>query len=253
LPEAVRAATKIHSLSSGQYFTVARPGARVLILPMQNLAALFDWDGVIADSSRAHETSWELLGTETGRPLPPGHFKASFGRKNEEIIPEILRWDVSPEEVVWLGRRKEQLYRRVLREHGIAPLPGVREFLFRLRAEAIPCAVGSSTERLNIDTILGLIGLGEFFQTIVAADDVTRGKPDPQVFLLGAERLGVQPRNCIVFEDAFVGLQAARAGGMKAVAVATTHPAADLRPYADRVVARLDELAVADLRALVNG
>jgi beta-phosphoglucomutase family hydrolase len=221
--------------------------------PMQNLAALFDWDGVIVDSSRAHETSWELLAAETGRPLAPGHFKASFGRKNEEIIPEILHWNVSPEEIVWLGRRKEQLYRRVLRERGIVPLPGVRDFLGRLHAEGIPCAVGSSTERLNIDTILGLIGLGEFFQTIVAADDVTRGKPDPQVFLLGAERLGVSPARCIVFEDAFVGLRAARAGGMKAVAVATTHPADQLRPHADCVVARLDELAVADLRALVNG
>ncbi len=219
---------------------------------MHELGVIFDWDGVIVDSSRAHETAWELLAAETSRPLPEGHFKASFGQKNEAIIPTILGWDVSPAEVTRLSRRKEELYRQVLRERGIASLPGAREFLATLRAAAIPCAVGSSTERLNIDTILGVIGLAGFFQEIVSADDVTRGKPDPQVFLLGAQRLGVPPGHCVVFEDAFVGLEAARAGGMKAVAVATTHPAEALRSHAARVVRRLDEVTVADLRAMVN-
>ena len=219
---------------------------------MQPLGVIFDWDGVIVDSSRAHEAAWELLGQEAGRPLPEGHFKRSFGRKNDEIIPQILGWPVSAQEIVRLGRRKEELYRQVLREQGIAPLPGVREFLAALKAAGVPCAVGSSTERLNIDTIMAGIGLGEYFNTIVSADDTTRGKPDPQVFLLGAQHLGVPPAKCVVFEDAFAGLEAARAGGMKAIAVATTHPAEKLRAHADRVVARLDEVTVAELRALVN-
>jgi beta-phosphoglucomutase family hydrolase len=220
---------------------------------VQNLGAIFDWDGVIVDSSRAHETAWERLGAETGRPLPAGHFKAGFGRKNEHIIPKILGWDLPPGQVTALGRRKEELYREVLRQTGVEPLPGVREFLAALHAAGVPCAVGSSTERLNIDTIMGVIGLDRYFSTIVAADDVTRGKPDPQVFLLGAQRLGVPPARCVVFEDALAGLEAARAGGMKAVAVATTHPAEALRAHADRVVHRLDELAVADLQSLVSG
>ncbi len=219
---------------------------------MNELGAIFDWDGVIVDSSRAHELAWERLGTETGRALPAGHFKAAFGRKNDHIIPHILKWDLSPAEVERLGRRKEELYREMLRETGIAPLPGVREFLAALQTAGVPCAVGSSTERRNIDTIMGIIGFAPFFRTIVAADDVTRGKPDPQVFLLGAERIGVPPVRCAVFEDAFAGLEAARAGGMKAVGVATTHPAEKLRGHADRVVRRLDELSVEDLRRLVN-
>lgn len=218
----------------------------------QSLGAIFDWDGVIVDSSRAHESAWELLGQETGRSLPEGHFKRSFGRKNDEIIPQILGWQVSREELVRLGRRKEELYRQVLREEGIAPLPGVREFLASLKAAGIPCVVGSSTERLNIDTIMGGIGLGEYFSAIVSADDTTRGKPDPQVFLLAAQRIGVPPENCVVFEDAFAGLEAARAGGMKAIGVATTHPADKLRPHANRVVVRLDEVTVAELRELVK-
>ena len=214
----------------------------------QKLGVIFDWDGVIVDSSRTHEAAWELLGLEAGRSLPEGHFKRSFGRKNDEIIPQILGWRVSAGEIVRLGRRKEELYRQVLREQGIAPLPGVRDFLAALKAAAVPCAVGSSTERLNIDTIMAGIGLGEYFNTIVSADDTTRGKPDPQVFLLGAQRLGVPPEQCIVFEDAFAGLEAARAGGMKAIGVATTHPAEKLRSQADRVVTRLDEVTVAELR-----
>jgi len=187
-----------------------------------------------------------------GPAAAEGHFKAGFGRKNDHIIPHILKWDVPPAEVERLGRRKEELYRAVLRDTGIQPLPGVREFLTALRAAGVPCAVGSSTERKNIDTIMGLIGFAPFFQAIVAADDVTRGKPDPQVFLLGAQRIGVPPARCAVFEDAFAGLEAARAGGMKAIGVATTHPAEKLRGHADRVVARFDELSVEELRRLIH-
>ena len=220
---------------------------------MQPIGVIFDWDGVIVDSSRAHEVAWDLLGQEAGRALPENHFKRSFGRKNDEIIPDILGWKVSPPEVTRLSRRKEELYRQVLREQGVVPLPGVRGFLARLRAAGVPCAVGSSTERLNIDTIMAAIGLGEYFGAIVSADDTTRGKPDPQVFLLAAQRLGVPPASCVVFEDAFAGLEAARVGGMKAIAVATTHPAEKLRGYANRVVSRLDEVTVAELRALVHG
>ncbi len=219
---------------------------------MERIGAIFDWDGVIIDSSRAHEVAWERLGTESGRPLPEGHFKTGFGRKNDHIIPHILRWDAPPAEVEQLGRRKEELYREVLRDTGIQPLPGVREFLTALKAAGVPCAVGSSTERKNIDTIMGLIGFAPFFRAIVAADDVTRGKPDPQVFLLGAERIGVPAGRCAVFEDAFAGLEAARAGGMKAIGVATTHPAEKLRGHADRVVARFDELSVEELRRLIH-
>lgn len=220
---------------------------------MEQLGLIFDWDGVVVDSSQAHAAAWEMLAGETGRPLPEGHFKAGFGRKNEHIIPYILGWDVAPAEVVRLGRRKEELYREVLKRSGIAPLPGVREFLTALQAAGVPCAVGSSTERKNIDTIMAVIGLAPFFRAIVSADDVTRGKPDPQVFLLAAERIGVPAARCVVCEDAFAGLEAARAGGMRSIGVATTHPAAALQGQADRVVHRLDELTVAGLRALVTG
>jgi beta-phosphoglucomutase-like phosphatase (HAD superfamily) len=95
---------------------------------------------------------------------------------------------------------------------------------------------------------LDLLGIGEFFQAIVTAEDVKQGKPDPEVFLTGAARLGCAPERSVVFEDAHVGIDAARAGGMKVVGVATTHPIEDLGA-ADIAVHRLDELEVAQLAA----
>jgi HAD superfamily hydrolase (TIGR01509 family) len=212
--------------------------------------AIFDWDGVIIDSSRHHEEGWERLAREEARTLPDGHFKAGFGRKNDYIIPEILGWTRDTVEVERLSLRKEALYRDVVGEWGIEPLPGVREWLVALQKEGVPCAIGSSTHRANIDLSLGLMGLKPFFAAIVSAEDVTRGKPDPQVFLTAARKIGRDPSKCVVFEDAHVGIEAALAGGMRVVGVATTHPREELTA-ADRAVVRLDELDPGDLGRMV--
>ena len=210
--------------------------------------ALFDWDGVIIDSSSLHEESWERLAREVARPLPPDHFKKGFGRKNEFIIPELLGWTHDPAEIRRISLRKEALYREVVAERGLSALPGVRTWLERLRDAGVPCAIGSSTHRANIDLSLGLIGLAEFFSGIVPAEDVSHGKPDPEVFLTAAARIARPPERCVVFEDAHVGIVAARAGGMRVVGVATTHPASELTA-ADLAVQRLDELQPATLAA----
>ena len=209
---------------------------------MSEWAAIFDWDGVIVDSSRQHAESWERLAKRTGHPLPTGHFERSFGMTSKRIFAEILKWPGNVAEYAWL---KEQLYRDIVAETGIEPLPGVREFLERLRGAGIPCAIGSSTPHENIDCVIKRVGLGHYFRAIVAGEDVTHGKPDPEVFLLCAQKLGFKPGHCVVFEDAHVGIDAARAAGMRVIAVATTHPAESLRD-ADRVVRRLDELSVDD-------
>ena len=216
------------------------------------IGAIFDWDGVIIDSSAHHEESWERLAKETGYSLPPGHFKRGFGMKNEVIIPNLLRWTSDSAEINRLSLRKEALYREIVLEWGLKPLPGVVTWLNQLRDHAIPCAVGSSTHRLNIDTGLQLIGLRDRFQAIVTAEDVSHGKPDPEVFLTAASRIGMAPDACVVFEDALVGIEAAHRGGMKAVAVATTNPI-DLLHTADLAVHRLDELTMPRLRELMAG
>lgn len=219
------------------------------------LGAIFDWDGVVIDSSRHHEESWNRLAREEGRSLPEGHFLKGFGMKNEAIIPGILGWTKDEAEIRRLSLRKEVLYRDIIRERGIEPLPGVRPFLEALAAAGIPRVIGSSTHRLNITTSLGLLGLAGYFtriepcDLIVSAEDVKRGKPDPEVFLLAAGRIGMEPARCVVFEDAPMGIEAALAGGMKAVGVASTHGAGVLAK-AHRLVRRLDELSVPDLETL---
>ena len=168
------------------------------------------------------------------------------GRKNESIIPEILNWAAEETQIRQLSLRKEALYREVVADWGLEPLPGVRTWLSRLRDAGVSCAIGSSTHRANIDLSLGLIGLAEFFAAIVTAEDVKQGKPDPEVFIKAALALGTAPERCVVFEDALVGIAAARAGGMKVVAVATTHLVEELSG-ADLAVRRLDGLEVEDL------
>lgn len=216
-----------------------------------SIAAIFDWDGVIIDSSAHHEESWERLADETRYELPPGHFKKGFGMKNEFIIPNLLHWTSDPEEINRLSLRKEALYREIVLEWGLKPLPGVVAWLDRLRDAAIPCAIGSSTHRLNIETGLALIGLKDRFQTVITAEDVSHGKPDPEVFLKAGSRLGLPPESCVVFEDALVGIEAAHRGGMKVVAVATTN-SIDALKSADLAVHQLDELSIERLHEIVG-
>ncbi|MBT5903780.1 MAG: HAD family phosphatase [Opitutaceae bacterium] len=218
-----------------------------MIATAKDLGILFDWDGVIIDSSRQHEASWERLAEEEGALLPVDHFVRGFGKKNEVIIPGILRWTEDPGEIHRISLRKEALYRDIVVEQGVEALPGVHEFLLRLNAAGVRSCVGSSTHRENIDTIMEVLGFQNLFDDIVTAEDVTAGKPHPDVFLKAAGKISRDPQSCIVFEDAKAGIEAGRAGGMKVVGVATTHDRETLLPLVDRVVDRLDELEIDDL------
>lgn len=193
----------------------------------QPWGVLFDWDGVVIDSSSQHERSWELLAAERSLVLPQGHFKEGFGKKNEVIIP-TLGWAESPSEVAELADRKEILYRELVASEGVIVLPGARELLAALKDAGIPRAVGSSTPRGNLDALFVATGLDAYFDQVVCGSDVLHGKPDPEVFLKGASLLGLSPKCCIVIEDAFAGIEAARRAGMFVVGVATTNPLAEL-------------------------
>jgi len=210
---------------------------------------LFDWDGVVIDSSSQHERSWELLAAERDLFLPEGHFKAGFGKKNEIIIP-TLGWGDDPAIIRELADRKEALYRELVAAEGVTILPGARELLEALKGEGIPRAVGSSTPRENLDALFATTGLDALFDAVVCGSDVSHGKPDPEVFLSGAAKLGLLPSRCIVIEDAFAGIEAARRGGMKVVGVATTNPVESL-DQCDLAVVSLEEVTPRRLAALL--
>ena len=213
-------------------------------------AVIFDWDGVVVDSSAHHERSWEILAAKRNLPLPADHFKRGFGKKNNVIIPD-LGWATEPADVDALAHEKEEIYRSLVREKGIAPLPGVRDLLAALEAHGIPCAIGSSTERANLDCLLDLMHLRKFFRVIVSGEEVVHGKPDPSIFLLAAERLGFDPADCVVIEDALVGIEAAKRAGMPVLAVATTNPI-DMLDSADAAVADMTQVTLQRLASLTG-
>ncbi|MEQ1841165.1 MAG: HAD family phosphatase [Verrucomicrobiales bacterium] len=216
------------------------------------LGVIFDWDGVIIDSHDQHRLAFYQLAEELEKPFSDELFAKCFGMRNQSILGPLLGW-VDPADTVRisaLADRKEHLYREVLKQTGIEPLPGVVTLLEELAANGIPCSVGSSTPHENIRTVMEITGIGPLFAAVTAAEDVRHGKPDPEVFLIAASRIGREPGDCVVFEDAHVGIEAARRGGMKVIGVATTHPAESLAGSTDLVVGRLTEMTVTRIRGL---
>jgi HAD superfamily hydrolase (TIGR01509 family) len=189
--------------------------------------ALFDWDGVLVDSKALHEAAWVQVAHEFGYPHGPDDFRRYFGSQNRRAITEILRWTSDRALVERISVRKEIIYRERLGASDIW-MPGSAAFVEWLTARGVPCAVVSSSPRANIDVVLGQGGLRAQFGAVITSEDTRVGKPDPEGFLLGAARLGLPPERCVVFEDAPAGIQAGLAGGMRVVALSTTHPASEL-------------------------
>ncbi len=214
-----------------------------------SFGVIFDMDGVLIDSADAHWESWKRLGEENGLSITREQFASTFGRQSRDIIQGLFG-EKSSAATRELSERKELIYRDII---GANPpiVEGAAELVRSLRAAGAALAIGSSGPRNNIDLVLRAIGVADDFAAIVSADDVTRGKPDPQVFELSARRLGLSPAQCIVIEDAPVGIQAAKAAGALAVAVLIYHPRSAFQA-ADDAVERLSELSVARLQALAS-
>jgi beta-phosphoglucomutase len=202
-------------------------------------AILWDLDGVLADSREAHLEAWRALCEETGRPFDRHYFLRTFGRRNEDIIAGY--WSgATPEERSRLERRKEALFRERARGR-LRPMPGAVELVREARKRGLRQALVSSTPPENIALALRELGLEGGFDTIVSGDDVTRGKPDPEGYLLAARRLGVAPGRCVVVEDAPAGVEAGRRAGARTLGVACDRDPAEMR--ADVVVRDLTEPA----------
>ncbi len=203
-----------------------------------DVAVLFDLDGVIVDSRPHHLSAWHQLAREAGLAHAPDYFTQTFGLRNEPII-RGLSADIDAARLRELAGRKEQLFRAAA-SGDLELLPGVRELLLFLDEQDVPTTVVTSAPRANLDMVVEALNIGGHFQALIAEEDAAKGKPDPEGFLVAALRVGVSPESCVVIEDAPAGLQAAKAGGMRAIGVTTTHPAADLGA-ADLVVDSLSE------------
>ncbi len=218
----------------------------------QPLAAIWDVDGTLVDTAELHFQAWQEVSRELGRTFSRDDFAATFGRRNPEILRTLFGDGFDQAELTALAERKESLY-RIEAARGVALLPGVRQLVDNLHLAAFAQGIGSSAPRANLELILRLTGIAPFFAAMIGSEDTQRGKPDPEVFLLAAERLGVLPSQCVVFEDAVAGVQAARAGGMKCVAVrcAGHHSEASLRQAgADVVVETLEGFSARTIQDL---
>lgn len=201
-------------------------------------AVLWDMDGTLVDSAEYHFVAWRETLEREGIDLSRERFAQSFGQRNDEILRGHFGADLADREVDRIGTAKEVRYRQLVRDNGIEPLPGIREWLTRLAAAGWRQAIASSAPRENIETMLAALHMASLFDTTACAEDVQRGKPDPQIYLVAASRLDVDADRCIVVEDAPAGIEAARRAGMRVIGVRFTH--ADLD--ADRVVDSMEEL-----------
>jgi beta-phosphoglucomutase family hydrolase len=198
-------------------------------------------DGVLVDTAPFHFQAWRALFASQGKDLSEDEFRRTFGLRNDDILRMNLG-EMPPERLRELADRKEELFREAINGR-IVPLPGAVDLVRRLRAKSVKQAVVSSAPRQNVETILEALALAAAFDALVTEQDVQRGKPDPQGYLLAAERLDVPPAKCIVIEDAPAGVEAAKRAGMRCIGLAAARRPEDLAA-SDLVVATLEDDAV---------
>ena len=211
-------------------------------------ALLFDLDGTLIDSMPLHGSAWERWHAE--RNLPFDHdafFAATAGRTNEEILPGLLP-QAGAQELQQAAQRKEALYREIAAQ-SLALIDGFAALHRQARAQGLKLAICTAAPLENIAVADARFGLNAMMDTVVSPADGLRGKPHPDIFLEAARRLGVAPAHCVVFEDAPLGVEAARRAGMRAVALTTTMSAAEFSAY-DNVVAAIPDFSGFLLSAL---
>jgi len=191
------------------------------------IAIIWDMDGVIADTADAHFAAWSQLMAELGTSVTRAQFEATFGMNNPPILREWLGPGLSDAEIARLSSRKEELYRAHV-EGSVRMLPGVRAWLERGRARGYRQAVASSGEMANIGAIVTALGIGNYFEALLAGAFLPRSKPDPAIFMQAAAALGATPAESLVIEDGIVGVEAARRAGMRCIGVTNTHAAVKL-------------------------
>lgn len=196
----------------------------------RELALILDMDGVIVDSNPVHREVWAAYNRRFGIETDEAMQRRMYGRRNDDIVRDFFGGHLTLEEVRAHGAAKERLFRQtigpVLNE---ALVPGLREFLERHRHQ--PVGLATNAEPENVEFLLDTARLRPYFRAVVDGHQVARPKPYPDIYLRAAELLGAAPQDCVVFEDSFTGIQAARAAGMAVVGVGTTHdelPGVDL-------------------------
>jgi beta-phosphoglucomutase family hydrolase len=207
---------------------------------------IFDMDGVITDNKEQDFTAWKRVFADFGLDLNMDGYKSFTGMKGEEIVKKYIKPDAGEEEATSLTRRKEEYFIEEIKKNKIEPTKGVERFLNDLRASGIKMGIGTAAMKFKANAILEELGLKHYFDVIVSAEEVKRGKPDPETYLKAVEMLNLKPAECFVIEDAPNGIEAAKNGNIKCIAITTTHERSELGK-ADIIIDSFDELIVSEL------
>ena len=182
-------------------------------------AVAFDMDGVLIDSHPAHRTAWREFLRSLGKQVSDRELSFILeGRTRNEILSHFLG-ELSEAELQRYGKHKDEIFRSL--EHRIEPVRGVIEFIRKLTQRGIVSAIATSASEIRTFSTIERMGLAEHFEIIITASDVTRGKPDPLVYRIACERMGIPPENALAFDDAPAGIRAAALAGMRCIGVSS--------------------------------
>ena len=216
----------------------------------ENYCVIFDMDGVLADTGPIHYESWVKLAKQIKVKFSKKFFNLTFGQQSVSITRELVGPKIKQESVEKWADLKELYYREMVKDE-LKPLPGAVVLIKKLRACNFKLAVGSSGPPENVELLLSTLSIKDYFDVIITAAEVKNGKPAPDVFLIAAEKLNIKIDNCLVIEDAPVGITAARKAGMKVIALRTTHCNVELLD-ADMVVQDLSSININDILKLLD-
>ena len=213
-------------------------------------AIIFDMDGTLIDNMSIHLDIWVDFLAERGVTVTQEAFhRQTSGMRNPEIMRQFIDPNLTDEEVLALQEEKESLYRKLHAGH-MEPMPGSIEFFAAAKAQGLKLAVATSAYRPNVDFTLDGLGIRPYFQAVVSAEDVVNGKPNPDPFLLAAQQLGVAPEQCLVFEDAESGIEAARRAGMRAFYITSTTKPEDI-PNQPHIIGNAPNFGEIDITNLI--
>ena len=203
-------------------------------------AIIFDLDGTIVDNMKVHQKAFLEFINGKGTPLTLKDYVTKYqGHSNKENFPAIFGKKLSKKEIVSFTNEKEEVYRRMYTE--VKPLGGFLEILDKAKSMGLKIALATLAPKQNRDYIIDKLNLGGVFDVIVGDEGVSKGKPDPEIYLSTAKELGIDPKDCLVFEDSIPGVQSAKRAGMKVVALSTTHQPTDLTE-ADFIIPNFSEV-----------
>lgn len=216
--------------------------------PSKSRAIIWDMDGVICDSGSCHYLAWNRVMSRWGVLVTEEVFRDGFGTRTDAFVRSLVGDRVPETQVQNIALFKERFFRRIARGH-FEPLPGVVPLLNYLKKAGYRMALASSAPLANIRLTLSELDITECFGAVVSGDDVTEGKPSPQIFRMAGEKLGIKPSDCLVIEDAVVGVIAAHRAGMLCLAVPNTYPAGRLKE-AEAVVSSLADVSLENIKAI---